>query len=57
MTSAVNPNNVVQAGNEGSSDFLVQIRNLKMYFPVTEGAIVQRVVAQVKAVDGISLEI
>ena len=35
MTPAVNPNSKAQVGSEGSSDFLVQIRNLKMYFPVT----------------------
>ena len=38
-------------------DSLVQVRNLKMYFPVTEGAVVSRVVAHVKAVDGISFDI
>ena len=31
----------------------VQIRNLKMHFPVTEGVVIQRTVAQVKAVDGV----
>ncbi len=36
---------------------LVQVRNLKMHFPITEGAIVPRVVAHVKAVDGISFDI
>ena len=34
----------------------VQIRNLKMHFPVTEGVVIQRTVAQVKAVDGVSLK-
>ena len=29
----------------------VQIRNLKMHFPVTEGVVIQRTVAHVKAVD------
>jgi oligopeptide/dipeptide ABC transporter ATP-binding protein len=36
---------------------LVTVRNLKMHFPVTEGALVPRVVAHVKAVDGISFTI
>jgi oligopeptide/dipeptide ABC transporter ATP-binding protein len=36
---------------------LVQVRDLKMYFPVTEGAIIPRVVAHVKAVNGISFDI
>jgi oligopeptide/dipeptide ABC transporter ATP-binding protein len=36
---------------------LVIIRNLKMYFPVTEGALLPRTVAHVKAVDDISFTI
>jgi len=36
---------------------LVTVRNLKMHFPVTEGALFRRVVGQVKAVDGISFTI
>jgi oligopeptide transport system ATP-binding protein len=36
---------------------LVTVRNLKMYFPVTEGALIPRVVAHVKAVDGVSFSI
>jgi len=36
---------------------LITVKNLKMHFPVTEGALVPRVVAHVKAVDGISFTI
>jgi oligopeptide/dipeptide ABC transporter ATP-binding protein len=36
---------------------LVSVRNLKMHFPVTEGAVFPRVVAHVKAIDGISFTI
>lgn len=36
---------------------LVQIKDLTKHFPVTKGAILQRVVGQVKAVDGVSLSI
>ncbi len=36
---------------------LIEVRNLKMHFPVSEGALVSRVVAHVKAVDGISFDI
>ena len=39
------------------SDPLVQVRDLKMFFPITEGAIIPRVVAHVKAVNGISFDI
>jgi oligopeptide transport system ATP-binding protein len=33
---------------------LIEVNNLKMYFPVTAGAIIQRKVADVKAVDDVS---
>jgi oligopeptide transport system ATP-binding protein len=36
---------------------LVEVRNLTMHFPVTEGALMPRVVAHVKAVDGVSFSI
>jgi oligopeptide/dipeptide ABC transporter ATP-binding protein len=36
---------------------LVTVRNLKMYFPVTEGALIPRVVAHVQAIDGVSFTI
>jgi oligopeptide/dipeptide ABC transporter ATP-binding protein len=40
-----------------TDELLIDVRNLKMHFPVTEGVFVQRVVASVKAVDGISFQI
>ena len=40
-----------------ADETLVQVRNLKMHFPVTEGAIIPRVVAHVKAVNGITFDI
>jgi oligopeptide transport system ATP-binding protein len=43
-------------GPTGAPD-LVTVRNLKMHFPVTEGALIPRVVAHVKAVDGVSFTI
>jgi len=39
------------------SPVLVTVNNLKMHFPVTEGALIPRVVAHVKAVDGVSFTI
>ena len=36
---------------------LIQVEGLKMHFPVTEGMIMQRTVAHVKAVDGVSFSI
>ena len=41
------------ASTARQADFL-QVNDLRMYFPVTEGIIIQRKVAEVKAVDGIS---
>ena len=41
----------------GEAEALLRVRDLKMYFPVTDGIMVQRTVALVKAVDGISFDI
>jgi len=38
-------------------EVLIDIRNLKMYFPVTEGIFIKKTVAHVKAVDDVSLKI
>ncbi|HEX9975773.1 MAG TPA: oligopeptide/dipeptide ABC transporter ATP-binding protein [Dehalococcoidales bacterium] len=38
-------------------DILLDVRDLKMYFPVTSGVVVQRQVAEVKAVDGVNFYI
>ncbi|MCY4501787.1 MAG: ABC transporter ATP-binding protein [Alphaproteobacteria bacterium] len=48
-----------QASHRGtvSDDVLVSVNGLKMHFPVTEGIVMRRVVAHVKAVDGIDFEI
>ena len=42
------------AGQARMGDVLLEVKNLKMYFPVTAGIIFQRAVAQIKAVDDIS---
>ncbi len=49
----------VQTSARGTvtGDVLVSVNGLRMYFPVTEGMIMRRVVAHVKAVDGIDFEI
>jgi len=46
-----------QISSNGDSDVLLQVNNLKMYFPVTSGIIFQKQVAEVKAVDDVSFEI
>jgi oligopeptide transport system ATP-binding protein len=48
----------VSGSNGGArKEILVQVENLKKYFPIRAGFLIQREVAYVKAVDGISFEI
>ena len=51
----------VGAGNGAapgvSSETLISVRGLRKYFPVLEGLLIKRVVAEVKAVDDVSFEI
>jgi len=46
-----------QAVSAKVGEVLIDVKDLKMYFPITEGVMVPRVVAEVKAVDGISFHI
>ena len=39
---------------ESNHDYLLEIQDLKMYFPITKGILFQRHVADVKAVDGVN---
>jgi len=39
------------------NNFLLNVQNLKMYFPITQGIIIQRHIGDIKAVDGISFSI
>ncbi len=39
------------------NDVLVEVNELKMFFPITEGILIPRVVAQVKAVNNVSFKI
>jgi len=45
------------AAKPALSEDLIEVRNLKMHFPVTEGIVIPKVVAHVKAVDGINFKI
>ena len=41
----------------GKGATLLEVRNLKKYFPVTEGIVMRRTIGNVKAVDGVSFSI
>ena len=41
----------------GNSNALVEVRDLKKYFPITRGLLIQREVGQVRAVDGLTFDI
>ncbi|MGY9015954.1 MAG: ABC transporter ATP-binding protein [Rhodospirillales bacterium] len=55
--------NIVREAETGSGsgagfdEVLVSVSDLKMHFPITEGIVISRTVATVKAVDGISFDI
>ena len=40
-----------------NANILVRVRNLKMYFPITQGIIIQRHIGDIKAVDGLTFDI
>ena len=45
------------AGTNGAEELLLEVRNMKVYFPVTSGIVFQRQVREVKAADDISFNI
>ncbi len=40
--------------NTAQNDILLEVKNLKMHFPITKGIVIQRTVGAVKAVDGLN---
>src|SRR5579884_1791057 len=48
---------VSTADTRVASKTLLDVRDLKMYFPLTKGIVMQRVVGHVKAIDGVSFSI
>ncbi len=42
---------------EGAGQALLRVEDLKMYFPITSGLVIQRQIGQVHAVDGVGFEI
>ena len=55
--SAVIDSNAAASGSAELGDTLIDVQGLKMHFPITEGIVMNKVVAQVKAVDGVSFRI
>ena len=47
----------MQTNGHRDNGSLIRVANLKKYYPVTRGLVIQRVVGQVKAVDGINFDI
>ena len=41
----------------GSGNAIIELENITKYFPITRGVLLRRLIGQVKAVDGISLQI
>ena len=41
----------------GKGEILLEVKDLKKHFPVTEGIVVTRTIGSVKAVDGVSFTI
>src|SRR5207249_578259 len=41
----------------GGTEPLVQVRDLRVHFPITRGAVLRRQVGVVRAVDGVSLDV
>src|SRR5258707_2659716 len=48
---------MIETATAVASETLVDVRDLKMHFPLTQGIVFQRVIGHVKAVDGISFSI
>ena len=56
MTTMPDTQTVGDAGG-ADSDIILDVRDLKMHFPVTSGILFQRTVASIKAVDGVSFQV
>ena len=52
MTTMMQPQTGAKTG-----DVLMEIKNLKKYYPITGGGLISRVVGHVKAIDGVSFDI
>lgn len=58
MSDVKTQKRVTKTGSsDGFDEVLVDVKNLKMHFPVTEGVFIPKVVAHVKAVDDVSFQV
>ncbi len=57
VTPTASDRAVASDSEKSESDVLLSVRDLKVHFPIKRGFLVQREVASVKAVDGISFDI
>ncbi|PPR65059.1 MAG: Oligopeptide transport ATP-binding protein OppF [Alphaproteobacteria bacterium MarineAlpha4_Bin2] len=57
MSAATDTDAPVVGSKGNMGDTLIDVKDLVMHFPITEGIVIPKVVAQVKAVDGISFNI
>ncbi len=57
MNAATSAPDAVTSGNGRRDNVLLDVQNLKMYFPVTSGIIFQHAIGQIKAVDDISFTV
>ena len=57
MSAAIAKQGEPQFQDVAPGETMVKVTNLKKYFPVTEGMIFQKTIANVKAVDDVSFEI
>jgi oligopeptide transport system ATP-binding protein len=54
---SVMPEGLTASPNEAHDSSLLQVVNLRKYFPITRGVVFQKIIAYVKAVDGVSFHI
>ena len=57
MSNNVPVRDDAQHRGQPTEEVLIDVKDLEMHFPVTEGVFVQSVVAMVKAVNGITFQI
>ena len=57
MSAATVAGSGTRGGNGAAPETLISVRGLRKYFPVLEGLLIKRVVAEVKAVDDVSFDI